>query len=474
MSGGTEGASFLLEEDNFKFLPKGDNSTDTQTFNSSQEKISPKEDNSTDAPTFNLSPAKFLPKGDNTADAQTFNSSPVRFLPKGDNSTDTQTFNSSLAKYLSQGDNLTDPQTFNSSPSKYLPLSSITTSSVNSNMTFVSTNFTKSTFPMPRSARPTSLSINSTKPQSLLKYQTKTTSNRLPAAPVYRPPKPSVNDKSGELPPLVEPSTRLCAQITEQAEYFFSDPMISKDSFLLKHVRKNKEGYVNIKLLISAYKPIKRLTTDWRQIAFAIRACSTRLHVNEAGTKVRRVEPLPPYYDSSTPSRTIVVTRFPSSLVSPSIKDVVSLFSSCGDIIQVRILRPGNPCSGHVKKYLSLHPEMTTKVCAFIEFEKLESAQMAVRELNKPGDLEIIEYVEPTSNERRDIDVTSIRKESQPIRDSKPQGNKLELKLSQMKVKDEEETVFTDEGIHVEEEEDEEDNVEWRDLVNKTIAFIYE
>jgi len=301
-------------------------------------------------------------------------------------------------------------------------------------------------------------------------HNTKTTSQ------VYRPPRPTSGDKSSDLPPLVEPSSRLCSQITEQAEYVFSDPMISKDSFLLKHVRKNKEGYVNIKLLISAYKPIKRLTTDWRQIAFAIRACSTRLHVNEVGTKVRRVEPLPPYYDSSTPSRTIVVTRFPSSLVSPSIKDVVSLFASCGDIIQVRILRPGNPCSGHVKKYLSLHPEMTSKVCAFIEFEKLESAQKAVREIHKSGELEIIEYVEPTSNERREIDVTSVRREVHPIKDSRQetQGNHLEVKMSQMKVKEDEETIFTDEGIHVEEEDDEEDIDEWRDLVNKTIAFIYE
>ena len=55
-------------------------------------------------------------------------------------------------------------------------------------------------------------------------------------------------------------------QIARQTELCFSDANITKDTFLLKHVKRNKEGFVSLKLLISAYKPLKRLTQDWRQV----------------------------------------------------------------------------------------------------------------------------------------------------------------------------------------------------------------
>ena len=134
------------------------------------------------------------------------------------------------------------------------------------------------------------------------------------------------------VPPFQEPCIELCEEITRQTEFVFSDSSLSKDSFLLKHVKRNKEGFVNLKLLISAYKPIKRLTQDWRQIAYAIRNCSDKLEINELGTKIRRLDQIPSY-DPSTPFKTIVASNFP--MPSPTIKDVVSIFSTCGEIVQV-------------------------------------------------------------------------------------------------------------------------------------------
>ena len=49
---------------------------------------------------------------------------------------------------------------------------------------------------------------------------------------------------------------------------------------------------------------------------------------------------------------------------------------------QVRILRPGNPIPGDVRPFVNKHPEMSTKVCALIEFERTEFAMKAVRQLN--------------------------------------------------------------------------------------------
>ena len=194
--------------------------------------------------------------------------------------------------------------------------------------------------------------------------------------------------------------------IARQAELVFSDTAIARDAFLLKHIRRNRfcnltiflmidfqccrEGYVSLKLLISAYKPIKRLTLDWRDVAMAIQTHSSSLEVNSEGTKVRRLAELPPPTEESPccNSRTVVATTFPVS--SPSIRDVVNVFSVCGDIIQVRVLRPGNPTSGAVRKYLAAHRHLQHKVCAFVEFETVEAAERAVKELPvRPGGLQV-------------------------------------------------------------------------------------
>merc|ERR1711876_50231 len=164
--------------------------------------------------------------------------------------------------------------------------------------------------------------------------------------------------------------------------------MGTKDKFLLKHVKRNKEGFVSLKL-ISSFKRVKHLTKDWRQVAFAIKKCSDRLEVNDLETKVRRLEDLPAY-DETTPSRTVVVLNLPMD--RPTIEGVAEIFTVCGEIVLVRILRPGNPIPADIKQYVAKHPEMTTKVCALVEFERTEFAQKAVRDLN---DLEDEEGVNP-------------------------------------------------------------------------------
>lgn len=181
-----------------------------------------------------------------------------------------------------------------------------------------------------------------------------------------------------EEPVYVEPDQDLCEKITQQVEFYFSDANITKDKFLLKHVKRNKEGYVSLKL-ISSFKRVKHLTKDWRQVACAIKKCSDRLEVNDQETKVRRLEDLPPY-DETTPSRTVVVLNLP--MERPTIEGVAEKFRVCGEIVLVRILRPGNPIPADIKQYVAKHPEMTTKVCALVEFERTEFAQKAVRDLN--------------------------------------------------------------------------------------------
>jgi len=190
-----------------------------------------------------------------------------------------------------------------------------------------------------------------------------------------------LEDVKEELPPMEDPNDELCESIVQQVEFYFSDANITKDKFLLKHVKRNKEGFVSLKL-ISSFKRVKHLTKDWRQVAVAIERKSKRLEVNDLKTKVRRLDDLPEY-DETTPSRTVVALNLP--IERPTIEAVAELFSACGEIVLVRILRPGNPIPADVKPFANKHPEMTDKVCALIEYERTEFAHRAVKDLNKEG-----------------------------------------------------------------------------------------
>merc|ERR1719245_2529710 len=192
----------------------------------------------------------------------------------------------------------------------------------------------------------------------------------------------SLENVEEEEEPFSEPDDDLCEKIVQQVEFYFSDANITKDKFLLKHVKRNKEGFVSLKL-ISSFKRVKHLTKDWRQVAFAIKKCSKLLEVNDLETKVRRLAELPPY-DETTPSRTVVILNLP--MERPTIEAVAEIFAPCGEIVLVRILRPGNPIPADIKQYVAKHPEMQTKVCALVEYQLTEYAQKAVKELNEEED----------------------------------------------------------------------------------------
>lgn len=175
-------------------------------------------------------------------------------------------------------------------------------------------------------------------------------------------------------PPFQPPSDELADKIVQQVEFYFSDANITKDAFLLKHVKRNKEGYVSLKL-ISSFKRVKHITKDWRVVAHAL-SRSKRLEINEAGTKLRRIEPLP-QYDETTPSRTVVAVHMP--IEKPTIENVAELFKQCGEIALIRILRPGNPIPADVRQFINKNPSLSGMVCALVEFVISESARNAIK-----------------------------------------------------------------------------------------------
>ncbi|XP_012281299.1 la-related protein 6 [Orussus abietinus] len=173
------------------------------------------------------------------------------------------------------------------------------------------------------------------------------------------------------VPPSDELADRICAQV----EFYFSDENIVKDAFLLKHVKRNKEGYVSLKL-ISSFKRIKHLSRDWRVVGIALKR-SKKIEVNELGTKLRRVDPLPPF-DQTTPSRTVLAAKLP--LEKLSVESVAEIFSQCGEISLIRVLKPGHPIPAEIRQAIAKRPELTSSEnCALVEFTDSASARAALQ-----------------------------------------------------------------------------------------------
>ncbi|XP_050094896.1 uncharacterized protein LOC126577372 [Anopheles aquasalis] len=179
--------------------------------------------------------------------------------------------------------------------------------------------------------------------------------------------------ESAEEAAFETPDDEMCEKIVEQVEFYFSNENILKDAFLLKHVRRNKEGFVSLKL-VSSFKRVRQLTKDWRVVGYAIKRRSVKIEVNDLGTKIRRLEALPEH-DETTPSRTVVATGLPYDKYT--VEKVSELFSKCGEISLIRVLRPGGPIPADVRQFINKHPELQQNECALVEFTESASARRA-------------------------------------------------------------------------------------------------
>ena len=74
-------------------------------------------------------------------------------------------------------------------------------------------------------------------------------------------------------------------KIKAQLEDLFTDSHLAEDGFLLKHVRKNKQGYVSLKLLTCLKKVKKKKKTaeeeEKKQDFMCIRWCLHSFSLNE-------------------------------------------------------------------------------------------------------------------------------------------------------------------------------------------------
>ncbi|XP_064252327.1 la-related protein 6-like [Passer domesticus] len=182
------------------------------------------------------------------------------------------------------------------------------------------------------------------------------------------------------------PDPQLVRRIVAQVEFYLSDENLAKDAFLLKHVQKNKMGFVSIKLLTS-FKKVKYLTRDWRLTLYALKF-SALLEVNKEGTKVRRRLPIPEYLLSVPPSKLLLAWELqPREQDLPLQKNfldtITRMFSPFGAIASIRLLRPGRKLPSDVRRYSARFPELLSRCCALVEYESLESARSAAESLRQ-------------------------------------------------------------------------------------------
>ncbi|KAJ8407811.1 hypothetical protein AAFF_G00268550 [Aldrovandia affinis] len=194
------------------------------------------------------------------------------------------------------------------------------------------------------------------------------------------------------------PDPELMEKLVTQIEYYLSDENLEHDAFLLKHVRRNKLGFVSVKLLTS-FKKVKHLTRDWRTTAYALRQ-SVLLELNEEGRKVRRRSPVPVFASESLPSRMLLVSELQSwpelgVALDGGARDggegegggatpqehlmelLLKAFGAYGPIASVRVLKLGKDLPPDLKKLSSRYTQLGSEECAIVEFEEVVAAVKA-------------------------------------------------------------------------------------------------
>ncbi|KAJ7414872.1 La-related protein 6 [Willisornis vidua] len=181
------------------------------------------------------------------------------------------------------------------------------------------------------------------------------------------------------------PENDLIQKLIAQIEYYFSDENLEKDAFLLKHVRRNKMGYVSVKLLTS-FKKVKHLTRDWRTTAYALKYSDT-LELNHDNKKVRRNTPVPLFPSENVPTRMLLVydihmiselqalNKQENGCMQERIMEhLLKAFVTFGVISSVRILKPGRDLPPDIRRVSNQYTQLGTQECAIIEFEEVDAA----------------------------------------------------------------------------------------------------
>ena len=166
-------------------------------------------------------------------------------------------------------------------------------------------------------------------------------------------------------------------RIIKQIEWYFSDENLLKDSFLMKHINRNQQGYVSLKLVASLRK-VKTITKDWKLVQESLK--HSKLILNDEGTKVRRELPAP-QVDFSHISKTLLITEYPNE--EPNLADLEQQFGRYGEVSQIRMILPGRAVPLDIKPCKQQYSSLGKDLCVLVEFESEDYAKSAYQKIQK-------------------------------------------------------------------------------------------
>ncbi|XP_078438825.1 la-related protein 6A-like [Wolffia australiana] len=167
------------------------------------------------------------------------------------------------------------------------------------------------------------------------------------------------------------PATDIMQKIVRQVEYYFSDENLPTDKFMLKYVKKNKEGYVPIGV-IASFRRMKKLVEDDDALIAAALRTSSQLVVSKEGKRVKRLHPLPPPAEPEDRRPcTVVVENLPLDCSEESLQPT---FGASGQIQRISIRHPGSTQEEDSK--------ISSKLHALVEYTTPAAAEHAVASLN--------------------------------------------------------------------------------------------
>ena len=206
---------------------------------------------------------------------------------------------------------------------------------------------------------------------------------------------------------IEELSPEVMENLITSLEYHFSDEALARDLFLLKHIKRQPEGYVSLKLL-AGYKKVKKISRNWKVVRLAAKE-SKSLEVNETGTRVRRKTPLTESLAADLPSsRTLVAVGIPTE--ECNVETIAGKFSSYGSIAALQIVKPGKVNPPQLFSMVGNLSETSEFGCAVIEFEDVWGASKALDDTHKhPMTLYVMR-----NKRRRERGSTDIRSSSRP------------------------------------------------------------
>lgn len=165
-------------------------------------------------------------------------------------------------------------------------------------------------------------------------------------------------------------------KIIKQVEWYFSDENLLKDSFLMKHINRNKQGYVSLKLVASLRK-VKTLSKDWKVVLESLKH-SSLLALNEEETKIRRKSPAP-QVDFTHNAKTLLITEYPQE--QPNLADLEQHFGRYGELSRVRLIQPGRAVPLDVKPCKAQHPSLGKDLCILVEYGTDSAARSALSKI---------------------------------------------------------------------------------------------